>query len=240
MGVPETDLIEEMDLSSVECLNMVRPPARCHRLARVPPTQDERTAGEIYPPPDPPLASDPRRSHPTHISPSARIRIRLTRRSHRAHIPRPPPSHDLQATGKEWSNAVKPGYREDAGLLCQSDDDEQLIVTIPFRQLVNLTSLIIRGPADGTAPKKVKVFVNKPNLSFDNCGKKATETVSLTAEQATGEDKIELDFTQFQNVRVISIFVDDNQGGGDVTNVSKIIVNGHPVHTTNMSELKKC
>ena len=68
----------------------------------------------------------------------------------------------------------------------------------------------------------------------------ATETVSLTAEQATGEDKIELDFTQFQNVRVISIFVDDNQGGGDVTNVSKIIVNGHPVHTTNMSELKKC
>ena len=47
MGVPETDLIEEMDLSSVECLNMVRPPARNRRLARVPPTQDERTAGEI-------------------------------------------------------------------------------------------------------------------------------------------------------------------------------------------------
>ena len=191
-----------------------------------------------YPPPDPPLASDPRRSHPHPTHAPARIATHapLASRSH----PPPPPSHDLQATGKEWSNAVKPGYREDAGLLCQSDDDEQLIVTIPFRQLVNLTSLIIRGPADGTAPKKVKVFVNKPNLSFDNCGKKATETVSLTAEQATGEDKIELDFTQFQNVRVISIFVDDNQGGGDVTNVSKIIVNGHPVHTTNMSELKKC
>ena len=28
MGIPETDLIEEMDLSSVECLNMVRPPSR--------------------------------------------------------------------------------------------------------------------------------------------------------------------------------------------------------------------
>ena len=51
---------------------------------------------------------------------------------------------------------------------------------------------------------------------------------------------IELDFTQFQNVRVVSFFVDDNQGGGDVTNVSKIVVNGTPVHTTNMSELKKC
>ena len=135
---------------------------------------------------------------------------------------------------------MKPGYREDAGLLCQSDDDEQLIVTIPFKQLVKLTALIMRGPADGTAPRTVKVFVKKPNLSFDNCGKKAAESLVLTAAQATGDEKIELDFTQFQNVRVVSIFVDDNQGGGDVTNVAKIVVNGHPVHTTNMSELKKC
>ena len=48
-----------------------------------------------YPPPDPLLASDPRRSHPhpTHAplaSDSRAARIRLTRRSHRAHIPRPP------------------------------------------------------------------------------------------------------------------------------------------------------
>jgi hypothetical protein len=56
----------------------------------------------------------------------------------------------------------------------------------------------------------------------------------------TAGEVIELDFTQFQNVRVVSFFVDDNQGGGEVTNVSKIVVNGAAVHTTNMSELKKC
>ena len=94
--------------------------------------------------------------------------------------------------------------------------------------------------ADGTAPKTVKIFVNKPNLSFDNCGKKATATLALTAAQVASGEVIELDFTQFQNVRVVSFFVDDNQGGGDVTNVSKIVVNGTPVQTTNMSELKKC
>ena len=219
MGIPETDLIEEMDLSSVECLNMVRPPSRRPDRSR-------------SPPPALPLERSPRRTFASRRA----FQDCLSHRS-RSH---PTHRHSPQATGKEWGNAVKPGYREDAGLLCQSDDDEQLIVTIPFKQLVNLTSLIIRGPADGTAPRTVKVFVNKPNLSFDNCGKKAAESVVLTAEQATGDEKIELDFTQFQNVRVVSIFVDDNQGGGDVTNVAKIVVNGHPVHTTNMSELKKC
>ena len=150
------------------------------------------------------------------------------------------PYREKQATGKDWGNALKQGYREDGGLFCQSDDDEQLILTVPFRQIVNVTSVAIQGPADGTAPKTVKIFVNKPNLSFDNCGKKATATLALTAAQVASGEVIELDFTQFQNVRVVSFFVDDNQGGGDVTNVSKIVVNGTPVHTTNMSELKKC
>jgi hypothetical protein len=99
---------------------------------------------------------------------------------------------------------------------------------------------IKRPCVGGTAPKAVKIFINKPNLSFENCSKKATEQFTLTAEQVTGGEQLDLDFTQFQNVRVVSIFVDNNQGGGDVTNVSRIVINGAPVHTTNMSELKKC
>ncbi len=61
-----------------------------------------------------------------------------------------------QAAGKDWGNALKQGYREDPGIFCQSDDDEQLVLTIPFRQIVNLTSIAIQGPSDGTAPKTVK------------------------------------------------------------------------------------
>jgi hypothetical protein len=145
-----------------------------------------------------------------------------------------------QAAGKDWGNALKQGYREDPGIFCQSDDDEQLVLTIPFRQIVNLTSIAIQGPSDGTAPKTVKVFINKPNLSFENTSKKASASFVLTPEQVTSGSVIELDFTVFQNVRCVSFFVDDNQGGGEVTNVSKIVVNGATVHTTNMTELKKC
>ena len=41
-------------------------------------------------------------------------------------------------------------------------------------------------------------------------------------------------------LRVLCVFVEDNVGGGDVTNVTKIVLQGHPVQTTNMSDLKSC
>lgn len=77
-------------------------------------------------------------SHPsiTHAQTHARART-STRTIH------------TQATGKDWGNALKQGYREDEGLFCTSDDDEQLIITIPFKQIVNLSSIAIAGPADG-------------------------------------------------------------------------------------------
>ena len=54
--------------------------------------------------------------------------------------------------GKDWGNALKAGYREDAGLFCTSDDDEQLIITVPFKQIVNLSSVAFAGPDDGKGP----------------------------------------------------------------------------------------
>ena len=147
----------------------------------------------------------------------SRLRPSRSRSSHRRRAPRSSsltvrPLPRKQATGKDWGNALKQGYREDGGLFCQSDDDEQLILTVPFRQIVNVTSVAIQGPADGTAPKTVKIFVNKPNLSFDNRGKKATATLADRRAGVASGEVIELDFTQFQNVRVVSFFVDDQPG----------------------------
>lgn len=53
------------------------------------------------------------------------------------------------------------GYREDDGLVLESDTDEQLLVNIPFNQKVKLQSIIIKGPDDGTGPKRVKLYINK-------------------------------------------------------------------------------
>lgn len=81
-------------------------------------------------------------AHRLHLSPIHRTHASTHTRA-RVH------THHTQATGKDWGNALKQGYREDAGLFCTSDDDEQLIITIPFKQIVNLSSIAIAGPADG-------------------------------------------------------------------------------------------
>lgn len=40
------------------------------------------------------------------------------------------------------------GYREDNGLHLESDADEQLLIYVPFNQVVKLHSIIIRGPPE--------------------------------------------------------------------------------------------
>lgn len=40
------------------------------------------------------------------------------------------------------------GYREDDGLNLESDADEQLLIYIPFTQVIKLHSLLIKGPEE--------------------------------------------------------------------------------------------
>lgn len=40
------------------------------------------------------------------------------------------------------------GYREDEGLNLESDADEQLLIYIPFLQVIKLHSIAINGPED--------------------------------------------------------------------------------------------
>jgi hypothetical protein len=45
-----------------------------------------------------------------------------------------------------------------------SDADEQLLISIAFKAKVKVHSIAIKAPADGRAPKSLKLFVNKPSM----------------------------------------------------------------------------
>jgi len=49
---------------------------------------------------------------------------------------------------------------------CQSDTDEQLLFTIAFRKISSVKTLKFIAPDDGSGPKRVKLFLNRPNMGF--------------------------------------------------------------------------
>ncbi|EXB93248.1 PITH domain-containing protein [Morus notabilis] len=143
-----------------------------------------------------------------------------------------------QSTSHSLANALKQGYREDEGLNLESDADEQLLIYIPFNQVVKLHSIAIKGPEE-EGPKTVKLFSNKEHMGFSNVNDfPPSDTIVLSPDNLTGKPVL-LKYVKFQNVRSLTIFIEDNQSGSDVTKVQKICLYGTTVETTDMKGLKK-
>lgn len=52
------------------------------------------------------------------------------------------------------------GYREDGQLILESDADEQLLIYLPFTQVIKLHSIAIKGPEDeGTCHLFFNTFI---------------------------------------------------------------------------------
>ncbi|KAL5068635.1 hypothetical protein RYX36_019522 [Vicia faba] len=143
-----------------------------------------------------------------------------------------------QSTTHSLPNAIKQGYREDEGLHLESDADEQLLLYIPFTQVIKLYSIVIKGPED-EGPKTVKLFTNKEHMGFSNVNDyPPSDTAVLSPENLKGKPTL-LKYVKFQNVRSLTIFIEDNQTDSEVTKVQKILLIGSTVETTDMKGLKK-
>ncbi|XP_058770541.1 PITH domain-containing protein At3g04780 [Vicia villosa] len=143
-----------------------------------------------------------------------------------------------QSTTHSLPNAIKQGYREDEGLHLESDADEQLLLYIPFTQVIKLYSIVIKGPED-EGPKTVKLFTNKEHMGFSNVNDyPPSDTAVLSPEHLKGKPVL-LKYVKFQNVRSLTIFIEDNQTESEITKVQKILLIGSTVETTDMKGLKK-
>ncbi|KAK7466606.1 hypothetical protein BaRGS_00037329 [Batillaria attramentaria] len=126
------------------------------------------------------------------------------------------------------------------GGFLESDCDEQLIMNIGFSQAMKIHSLRLEAPAD-KGPKTVKIFINQPRtLDFDQADSMApVQQVDLTPDDLKEGSMIPLKFVKFQNVQSITLFVRDNQGGTETTQIDYVGFLGSPVSTTNMGEFKR-
>ncbi|KAG5878316.1 hypothetical protein JTB14_025366 [Gonioctena quinquepunctata] len=126
-----------------------------------------------------------------------------------------------------------------AGGFLQSDCDEQLIISIAFNQAVKIHSLKISAPSD-KGPKTIRIFINQPRtLDFDLADSyTSVQDLELTPQDVEG-NLINLRYVKFQNVQNIQLFIKDNLGGGEVTQINHLAFVGSPINTTNMGDFKR-
>jgi len=110
----------------------------------------------------------------------------------------------------------------------KSDTDEQLLFTIAFKTIVSLKSIKFVAPADGSGPKKVKLFINKLNLSFDDANDyKPTQEFELTSDDLNSDTKPrQLDSVKFVKTDTLTVFVGSNQGDKENTVINQIVLWG--------------
>jgi len=130
-------------------------------------------------------------------------------------------------------------FMGDERLVCQSAEDEQMIINIPFREAVMIHSINIVGPDSDEAPEEIKLFTNNPSLGFSDCedGPCAAK-LKLGPEDLLPDRACELKMAKFNFVNVLTIYVDTNRGA-DVTSISSIKINGKTRESTNMANFKK-
>ncbi|KAF9916922.1 Thioredoxin-like protein 1 [Linnemannia zychae] len=147
--------------------------------------------------------------------------------------------NQVDCLNQQTTNNVKNALKNDEAYL-ESDVDEQLIISIPFNQAVKLHTLRIVPKDIAHAPKTIKLYVNKLHLGFDETDSVVeTQTITLTEKDYEGNGLIPLRFVKFQNVTSVILFIEDNLGDEETTQIKQLVFIGMPLDGTDMSALKK-
>jgi len=89
-------------------------------------------------------------------------------------------------------------------------------------------------------PKDIKIYCNRIKLGFNEVDSvPADQEITLTEADLAEGAVFNLKFVKFQKVSNLQIFVENNQGGGEVTRIDALKFYGAPEQTTNMKDLKK-
>ncbi|KAL8775716.1 MAG: hypothetical protein Q9209_000212 [Squamulea sp. 1 TL-2023] len=114
--------------------------------------------------------------------------------------------------------------RLNAEPVLKSDADEQLLMFVPFTGVLKLHSVLIRSSEDSSAPKTLKLFVNKDDLDFSTASDlQPTQTLELS--QTSEIQELPVKRTSFGNTYSLTLLFEDNFED-DVTRIYWIAFKG--------------
>ncbi|KAF2234600.1 DUF1000-domain-containing protein [Viridothelium virens] len=99
--------------------------------------------------------------------------------------------------------------------------DEQLLIHVPFTGQVRLYSILIRTSPTSSAPKTLKIFLNREDLDFDAASELAA-TQEFDLSQTSEVQQIPVKRALFNTTQKLTLFFPDNFGEGEeeVTRIS--------------------
>jgi len=93
----------------------------------------------------------------------------------------------------------------------ESDADEELLFNIPFTGNVKLKGLIVGGEDDDSFPAKVRIYKNRPNMTFDDTGASADQEFNLVRDTTCNlEYKVKV--VTFSSVHHLTLHFPSNFG----------------------------
>lgn len=93
----------------------------------------------------------------------------------------------------------------------ESDADDELLFNIPFTGNVKLKGLIITGNPDASYPSKVKLYKNRPNMTFDDTGIEADQEFELSRD-LDGTHEYPIRVVKFSSVHHLTLHFTGNHG----------------------------
>nr|XP_019068835.1 probable ubiquitin-conjugating enzyme E2 24 isoform X1 [Solanum lycopersicum]XP_019068836.1 probable ubiquitin-conjugating enzyme E2 24 isoform X1 [Solanum lycopersicum] len=124
-----------------------------------------------------------------------------------------------------FNNALEKDYRELKGLTLESVADEQLLIYLPFYQPINLHSLVIGGLME-EGPKTVKLFANKRHFDISDAAKTTPRDTAILSEDNLRGVTVKVNQINFQRIHSLTIFIEDNQYGSELTRVQRLYLFG--------------
>ncbi|XP_067623185.1 PITH domain-containing protein GA19395 [Eurosta solidaginis] len=131
-------------------------------------------------------------------------------------------NEEVDGSGKKVFKAYE--NRLNHAEFVQSDVDEELLFNIPFTGNIKLKGIIIAGANDNTHPSKMRLFKNRPKMTFDEARGKADQEFDLSRDPQ-GEIEYSPKVVTFSSVDHLSLHFPTNFGN-DATRIYYIGLRG--------------